>query len=162
MSRTLLALYALAAVFLCLCTATSVYRGAVSRMGIAPEPAPREQVDDAAIASCVGELGRLWRSLNARLDATLASSPARKSGADWESWSPTWRTELLQVGARCRLEQDDLSQARSAADLYRRLLALHRHYTTLVVQFSNEIGPHSDNLMRALQRATTAQAPSAP
>jgi hypothetical protein len=60
------------------------------------------------------------------------------------------------VGARCRLDQGDVPDARPLKVAYDRLRALHRHYTTMAVQFSKEIGPHADKLERAMVRARQA------
>lgn len=145
--------FGLVATAICVCALISGYRGAHARMGQAPNPAPRGAVTPEVIGACDRDLEALWKELNARLDATLSSSPARRSGAEWSDWSPGWRTNLLTVGARCRLDAADVPGARPVARVYRGLLALHRHYTTLVYQFSNEIGPHSDRLRREIEAA---------
>lgn len=122
-------------------------------MGTAPEPSKKGTVDVSAMSWCMRELDSLSTELNKTLDATLASWPARRSSVEWEDWSPNWRGRLLNVGARCRLSKGDVSGTAELQLAYQRLSELHRHYTTLAVQFSKEIGPHADALNEAMRRA---------
>jgi len=104
----------------------------------------------------------LSTELNDRLDSTLASWPARRSSVEWDDWSPAWRERLLYLGSRCRLEQADVPGTRELADAWRRLSQLHRHYTTLAVQFSKEIGPWADGLHQAMETVRKTVPPPAP
>lgn len=142
------------------CAAISSCHGAHARMGHPPPPAPVAEVDAAALSWCMRELDVLSTELNRRLDATLASWPARRSGVEWEDWSPAWRERLLRVGARCRLAQADVPAAADLSDAWRRLGQLHRHYTTLAVQFSKEIGPYADGLHQAMEKARKSTPPA--
>ena len=140
----------------CLCVAVSVCTSSHARMGIAPPVAALTEVDGAARAWCLKELESLNTELNNRLDAMLSSWPARRSGVEWEDWSPAWRGRLLAVGSRCRLSEGDAPGTRELAVAWERLFELHRHYTTLAVQFSGEIGPHSDKVHHAMDDARRA------
>jgi hypothetical protein len=160
--RSVLAAYILVAGFLCTCITVSVYRGARARMAESPPLAPIQSVDRVTLAWCMSQLDALFLEQNERLDATLASQPARRSSVEWEDWSPQWRERLLQVGARCRLSRGDAEGSRKLKAVYDRLLELHRHYTTLAVQFSKEIGPYSDTLHQALEKARESVSHPAP
>ena len=83
----------------------------------------------------------------------MGSWPAKRSSVEWEAWSPLWRARLLEVGARCRLVEGDAPGALHLKAVYRGLSELHRHYTTLAVQFSKEIGPHADRLRQSMDLA---------
>lgn len=156
--KALWALYITGAAFCCVCVLVAGLRGALARMGRAPEPAPREAVDAAAVAGCLGELQALHGELNERLNSTIGILPAKRSSAEWEDWSPQWRARRLAVGARCRLEEGDVAVAHPLKEAYERLGQLHRHYTTLAVQFSKETGPHSEALFQAMKKAREAVA----
>jgi hypothetical protein len=138
---------------LCVCCIVSTFVGAHARMAVAPAPAPLSQVDDAARLFCMRELDVLSTELNDRLDATLASWPARRSSVEWEDWSPAWRERLLKVAARCRLDEGDAPGTADLRVAFLKLAQLHRHYTTLAVQFSKEIGPYADGLHQAMEKA---------
>ncbi|MGI5865774.1 MAG: hypothetical protein ACOX6T_27460 [Myxococcales bacterium] len=148
--------------FICGCLFYSGYRGAQKRMGEPPELAPREAVDPSAMRRCMAELDDLYAELYGKLEATLSSSPARRSSVEWDEWSPDWRTRLLQAGAPCRLSVGDVPGTAEMKVAYDRLFALHRHYTTLAVQFSKEIGPHSDKLHQAMEKARRSVPAAAP
>jgi hypothetical protein len=156
--NALWAVYIAAASFLAVCLGVAALRGAQARMGSAPEPAPASSVDAAAVAACMGELQALYVELNERLNSAVGTLPAKRSSAEWEDWSPQWRARRLAVGARCRLEERDVPAARPLVEPYQRLGQLHRHYTTLAVQFSKETGPHSDALFEAMKQAREAVA----
>lgn len=151
--RVVLALYIAVALFICVSAAISTYQGAKRKMGSPPPPTPREKVDAKTLSGCMHELEVLSKELNRRLNDTLASWPARRSSVQWEDWSPAWRTKLLALDARCRLSQGDVSGTKELKAAYQRLSELHRHYTTLAVQFSKEIGPSADRLQAAMKRA---------
>lgn len=131
-------------------------------MGRPPPSAPRAEVNAAALQWCMRELDALSTELNRRLDATLASWPARRSSVEWEDWSTEWRERLLGVGARCRLEEGDVPAAAHLREAWRRLGELHRNYTTLAVQFSKETGPYADRLHQAMEKARKSTPPPAP
>lgn len=147
------ALYISAALFIVATLAVNGFFLARERMGVGGEPAAVEAVDAAALTACMGELQVLHAELNAQMNQTLGSQPARTGRLQWEDWSPGWRTRLLAVGARCRLETGDVPAAKAIKEAYDRLGLLHRHYTTLAVQFSKEIGPHSEKLFKAMESA---------
>ena len=132
------------------------WKGARAHQGERPRPAPREQVDAAARQSCLADLESLYAELRLRLEALFVSLPARQSSVEWEAWSPAWRTRLLDVSARCRLDENDVPEAAPLTAAYEGLIRLHQHYTTLSVQFSKEIGPYSDQLNAAMDNAREA------
>jgi hypothetical protein len=127
--------------------------GAYQRMGKAPPSVSKEQVDGSALHGCMRDLDLLSTELNGRLDATLASWPARRSSVEWEDWSPAWHQRFLDVGAHCRLAEGDVPSTAALREAWDRLGSLHRHYTTLAVQFSKEIGPNADALHDAMEKA---------
>lgn len=129
------------------------WKGARAHQGDRPAPAPRAEVDAVARAACLAELESLYAELRLRLEALFVSLPARQSSVAWEAWSPAWRARLLGVNARCRLDENDVPEAAPLRAAYLGLSRLHRHYTTLSVQFSQEIGPYSDQLNEAMERA---------
>ncbi|MGC4114080.1 MAG: hypothetical protein QM765_05360 [Myxococcales bacterium] len=147
------AAYVAVAVVSSVCAAVSAGIGAYERMGRPPASVVREKVDAVALAGCMKDLDQLSTELNNRLDATLASWPARRSSVEWEDWSPAWHQRFLDVGAHCRLAEGDVPAAAALREAWSRLGALHRHYTTLAVQFSKEIGPNADALHDAMERA---------
>ena len=156
------AVYIAVTVSISILAAISGGLGAYARMGKAPESAPRAEVDANALAGCMSELDLLSTELNRRLDSTLASWPARRSSVEWEDWSPAWQQRLRDVGARCRLEEQDVPAAARLRVAWKRLAQLHRHYTTLAVQFSKEIGPNADALHDAMEQARKSVASPAP
>jgi len=135
------------------CLLVSSFQGARARMGIVPEMPPAASVGQAQLVSCFEQLEGLRAELKMQMDATLASSPARLSSSGWDDWSPGWRQRLLNAGAQCRLSVGDVPGSAELKQVYEGLSELHRHYTTLAVQFSKEIGPHSDRLSQAVDRA---------
>lgn len=148
-----IAFYIAFTVFASVCFGLSTGIGAYQRMGrLPPSPAPGA-VDGAALRGCMKELDQLSTELNGRLDATLASWPAKRSSVEWEDWSPAWHQRFLDVGARCRLAEGDVPAAAGLREAWRKLGSLHRHYTTLAVQFSKEIGPNADALHDAMEKA---------
>lgn len=136
------------------------WKGARTHQGDRPDPVPRESVNETMRAACVSDLEELHAELRSRLETifvrTPAQSSARKANVEWEAWSPAWRARLLDVGARCRLEENDVPEAAPIRAAYLGLGQLHRHYTTLSVQFSQEIGPSSDRLNAAMEKARTS------
>jgi hypothetical protein len=151
-------LYGAATVYFCACLYIGVFFGAREQQGRPPPPAPLAGVDERARQQCARDLGELYRELNERLEATLLSRPARKSSAEWEEWSPSWRARLLASGARCRLEQGDAPGTAELRRSFRKLSEVHRHYTTLAVQYAKEIGPFTDELHQSMQRIEAAAA----
>lgn len=149
----LYALYVALVAYVAVVLLTGAWQGARAHQGDRPLPAPRERVDEAARASCLAELEALYAELRLRLETLFVSLPARQSGVEWEAWSPAWRTRLLDVSARCRLDENDVPEAAPLRAAYLGLDRLHRHYTTLSVQFSQEIGPYSDQLNEAMTKA---------
>ncbi|MGI5863447.1 MAG: hypothetical protein ACOX6T_15525 [Myxococcales bacterium] len=147
------ALYISAALFIVGTLAVNCFFLSRERMGVGGEPAAVEAVDAAALAGCMSELQVLYAELSGQMNQTIGSQPARSSRLQWEDWSPGWRTRLRAVGARCRLETGDVPGAKAIKEAYDRLGLLHRHYTTLAVQFSKEIGPHADKLYKAMESA---------
>jgi hypothetical protein len=144
--------YGVATIFFCACLYLGVYRGARERQGRAPQLSPLASVDAEARRQCTRDLGALYRELNERLEATLLSRPARRSSAEWEQWSPSWRSRLLAAGARCRLQEGDAPGTLELRRAFRELSEVHRHYTTLAVQYAKEIGPSTDELHQSMQR----------
>lgn len=144
--------YGVATAYLCVFLYLGVYRGARERLGRSPPPAALASVDERAREECGRDLVNLYRELNERLEATLLSRPARKSSAEWEAWSPTWRSRLLAAGARCRLQQGDAPGTRELSRAFDQLSEVHRHYTTLAVQYAKEIGPFTDELHQSMRR----------
>ncbi len=157
--RAAAALYIAAAVFVGLCILSSGFLGARQRMGVEPAPAPLASVDPPALRRCLIDLEGLFNELNDRMEAALQSSKAHLSSQEWEDWSPGWRQRVLDTGARCRLSPGDVPGSQPVAEAFRRLLELHRHYTTLAVQFSKEIGPFAEQTRQALEQARGAVAP---
>lgn len=149
--RVVTAIYIAVTAYASVCVLVSSCNGAYQRHGVAKAPAPIAEVDAQAVAFCVRELDVLSTELNERLDSTLASWPARRSSVEWDDWSPAWRERLLSLGAKCRLEKADVAGTRELAEAWRRLAQLHRHYTTLAVQFSKEIGPYADGVHQAME-----------
>jgi hypothetical protein len=154
---TLWTVYGVATVYFCACLFVGVYWGAHVRLGRPPEPAPLASVDDVARQGCERDLEALYRELNERLEATLLSRPARKSSAEWEEWSPSWRARLLAAGARCRLHEGDAPGTVELHRAFRQLSEVHRHYTTLAVQYAKEIGPFADELHQTMRRLDGAR-----
>ena len=74
------AVYIVFTVIASICAATAAGRGAYARMGTPPPSTPKAEVDARAIAACMRDLDGLSTELNRRLDATLASWPAKRSG----------------------------------------------------------------------------------
>lgn len=144
------------------CALASTYSGSHRRMGVAPPPAPAAQVDAKALGACMRDLDELSTELNRRLDSTLASWPARRSSVEWEDWSPAWHQKMLDVASRCRLQERDVPAAVDLRDAWTKLWQLHRHYTTLAVQFSKEIGPYADGLHAAMEKARRSTPPAPP
>jgi hypothetical protein len=150
------AVYIVVAGYLGLCASVSTYVGARKRMGAEPPPAALASVDAAALRGCMADLEKLYTELTERMEATLQSTRARSSSEEWEDWSPQWRQRVLDVGSRCRLEQGDVNGAEPMHHAWHELLALHRHYTTLAVQFSKEIGPFAERMRQTMAKARSA------
>jgi hypothetical protein len=129
-------------------------------MGVAPAPASRASVDDQALALCMGELEALSAELNRHLDVVLGRWPVTRNTGEWEDWSTPWHQRLLEVGARCRLEEGDVPAAANLAEAWRSLKQLHRQYTTRVIQLSNEIGPWAERLNQAMEKARRSSPPA--
>lgn len=144
--------YGVATAYFCGFLYLGVYEGAKERLGRSPAPAPLASVDNRALRECARDLEALYRELNERLEATLLSRPARRSSAEWEAWSPSWRSRLLAAGARCRLQQGDVPGSRELRRAFEQLSEVHRHYTTLAVQYAKEIGPFTDELSQTMRR----------
>ncbi len=145
-------LYGVATLFVCACLYVGVYLGSRERQGRAPQLAPLASVDAETRRQCARDLGSLYRELNERLEATLFSGPARKSSAEWEQWSPSWRARLVIAGARCRLQKGDAPGTDELRRAFTELSEVHRHYTTLAVQYAKEIGPFTDQLHESMRR----------
>ena len=138
-------------------------RGARAHDGIRPQSAPSEEVTPEVMRSCLADLESLEKDLQRHMDAVIHVStdveepPARRSTEQtWEAWSPVWRTKLLEVGARCRLEERDGPAARPLAEVYRSLVSVHRLCATLSVQFAQGIGPTIDQLNLSMEKARAA------
>lgn len=143
--------YGVATAYVCAFLCVGVYQGAKERLGRSPPPAALASVDDRARQECGRDLLALYRELNERLEATLLSRPARRSSAEWEKWSPSWRSRLLAAGARCRLQQGDAPGTSELRHAFDQLSEVHRHYTTLAVQYAKEIGPFTDELHQTMR-----------
>ena len=148
--------YIALALFVATCISISAFSGARNRMGVEPEPAPLSSVDAAAQRTCLKDLEGLYGELTERLGATLESQQARRSSVEFEDWSPLWRQRMLEVGARCRLGLGDAPGSQVLKEAFEHMLELHRHYTTLAVQFSKEIGPFAEHTRLAMERAQGA------
>ena len=136
---------------------SSAIRGARGHDGIRPQPAPPEEVTQEAMRGCLADMESLQGELRKRLDAVFAATPARRSSEqEWETWSPAWRARLLQISARCRLEEGDVPEARPLREAYKNLVGVHRLYTTLSVQFAQGIGPTIDQLNLSMEKARAA------
>ncbi len=134
-------------------------RGARAHQGERPEPAAPAEVDRAAARACLADLEKLDGELRERMDAVFSATPARRSSeTEWETWSPQWRARLLQVSARCRLDENDAPEAMPLRDAYQGLIRAHRLYTTLTVQFAQGIGPTIDQLNVSMDKARKALA----
>ena len=134
-------------------------RGARAHPGERPEPVKAADVDRAAARACLADLEKLDAELRERMDAVFSATPARRSSeTEWETWSPQWRTRLMQVSARCRLDEHDAPESLPLIDAYQGLIRAHRLYTTLTVQFAQGIGPTIDQLNVSMDKAKKALA----
>lgn len=147
-------LYVAFLAYLAVVLISGAVKGARHHQGIRPPPAPIFSVDSNAVASCLDSMEQLAGELRARMDAVFSATPARHgSETEWETWSPDWRTKLMEVSARCRLDENDAPAAAPLHAPYAALIQAHRLYTTLSVQFSQGIGPTADQLEAALKAA---------
>lgn len=136
-------------------------KGARRHQGVRPDAAPVSSVDAAAVASCLSDMERLDAELRERMNAVFSATPARHSSeTEWETWSPQWRTRLMEVSARCRLDENDVPAAAPLHGAYEGLVRAHRLYTTLSVQFAQGIGPTADQLEAAMKAARQAVSPT--
>lgn len=152
-------IYVAAIAFMAFVLIAGAVRGARAHQGERPQPAAASEVDRAAARACLADLEKLDAELRERMDAVFSATPARRSSeTEWETWSPQWRTRLMQVSARCRLDENDAPESMPLNGAYQGLIRAHRLYTTLTVQFAQGIGPTIDQLNVSMEQARQALA----
>lgn len=147
------AIYLLLACWVCGGLYVYVYLGARARQGVVPDMPAAGSVDAANLTACMDGLESLHGQLHTQIQTLIRTRPVEAGRVAWEEWSPGWRAKLLEVGARCRLEVGDVPGSRNLKVAFDRLKAVHRQYTTMVTQYSKEIGPHIDSLDLAMKQA---------
>ncbi len=146
-------MYLLLACWVCGGLYVYVYLGARARQGVVPDMPEAGTVDAANLSACMTGLEALNTQLHEQISKLVETRPVSAGRAGWEEWSPGWRAELLKIGAQCRLEAGDVPGSSKLKLAFEKLTSVHRQYTTLVTQYSKEIGPHLDSLDEAMGQA---------
>jgi hypothetical protein len=137
--------------FLGIALTVSVFLSARREVG---QPPPSNLVvTQEDLRACADGLDELFSELTERLRAVPAATPGASQDEVWATWMPTWRKQLLAIGARCRLLEGTPEDARPLREAYVRLDKLQWLYTTHVVQYAREIGPRADETRASLANA---------
>ena len=99
-------------------------------------------------ADCANQVRALFWELDAQRQQ-LAREEGGAASADlrWARFRLGWLTRVRTLEARCAVEEKGRERLHEVFDRLERVLDL---YTTHTIQFSGAVGPHVDDLKRAL------------